>query len=123
MKKIGTHNSGTGERPGNLMSWLGWPFARCQTKTLREQCLAEMSEEQKKDFAAMYSEHISKDAALKAIVDHTELGCNLAFMRLMAIAGATLRVETPPPASATAGSSQSDLDSRVFERTVPKDLR
>ena len=92
-------------------------------KTLREQCLAEMSEEQKKDFAAMYSEHISKDAALKAIVDHTELGCNLAFMRLMAIAGATLRVETPPPASATAGSSQSDLDSRVFERTVPKDLR
>ena len=37
MKKIGTHNSGTGERPGNLLSWLGWPFARCQGKTLREQ--------------------------------------------------------------------------------------
>lgn len=34
---IGTHNSATGERPQGLLSWLGTPFARCQTKTIREQ--------------------------------------------------------------------------------------
>ena len=34
---IGTHNSATGEQPQGLLSWLGTPFARCQTKTIREQ--------------------------------------------------------------------------------------
>ena len=37
MEKIGTHNSGTGERPKGLLSWIGLPFAKCQTKTIREQ--------------------------------------------------------------------------------------
>ena len=37
MDKTGTHNSGTGERGMGWLSWLGTPFARCQTKTLREQ--------------------------------------------------------------------------------------
>ena len=35
--RIGTHNSATGELPQGLLSWLGTPFARCQSKTIREQ--------------------------------------------------------------------------------------
>lgn len=34
---IATHNSATGERPAGLFSWLIIPFARTQTKTLRQQ--------------------------------------------------------------------------------------
>lgn len=34
--KIATHNSATGEKSGGL-TWLLVPFARCQTKTLKEQ--------------------------------------------------------------------------------------
>lgn len=34
---IATHNSGTGERGGGLLSLLLTPFARCQSKTLVEQ--------------------------------------------------------------------------------------
>lgn len=37
MLKIATHNSGTGEKPGNILSWLMIPFARTQGKTIREQ--------------------------------------------------------------------------------------
>lgn len=92
-------------------------------KEMTAKCLAEVTEDEKRDFAAAYTEHIAKDATLKHIVDHTELGSNPAFIKLIALAGATLRVETPPPASATAGSSQTDLDRRIFEKTVPKDLR
>lgn len=37
MKKIGTHNSATGESGHGILSWLGTPFARCQSKTIAEQ--------------------------------------------------------------------------------------
>lgn len=35
--KIATHNSATGERPLNLLSYLMIPFCRTQSKTLKEQ--------------------------------------------------------------------------------------
>ena len=92
-------------------------------KEARDKCLAEISEEEGKDFAAAYREHISKDAFLKNLIDHTELGCSPAFIRLIALAGATLRVEKGAPASAAAGSSLHDTDQGVFEATVPKHLR
>lgn len=34
---IATHNSGTGESPKGLLSYLLTPFARCQSKTIEEQ--------------------------------------------------------------------------------------
>ena len=37
MLKIATHNSATGEKPSNILSWLSIPFARTQSKTIREQ--------------------------------------------------------------------------------------
>lgn len=37
MKKIGTHNSATGFPGHGILSWLGTPFARCQSKTIAEQ--------------------------------------------------------------------------------------
>lgn len=37
MKKIATHDSVTGEKPKNLLSWLMIPFARTQSKTIKEQ--------------------------------------------------------------------------------------
>lgn len=37
MAKIGTHNSGTGEKGSGLLSWLVTPFSKCQSKTLVEQ--------------------------------------------------------------------------------------
>lgn len=37
MLKIGTHDSATGEKPANLISWLLIPFARTQRKTIKEQ--------------------------------------------------------------------------------------
>lgn len=37
MLKIATHNSATGEKPLNLLSWLMIPFCRTQSKTIREQ--------------------------------------------------------------------------------------
>ena len=92
-------------------------------KAARDKCLAEISEEEGRDFAAAYREHISKDAFLKNLIDHTELGCSPAFIRLIALAGATLRVEKGAPASAAAGSSLHDTDQGVFEATVPKHLR
>ena len=85
--------------------------------------LAETTDEEKRDFAAAYAEHIAKDAELKRIVDTTELGSNGAFIRLIALAGATLRAERTPPAAAAAGSSQVNTDRAVFEATVPKHLR
>lgn len=35
--KIATHNSITGEKGHGILSWLGTPFARCQSKTIAEQ--------------------------------------------------------------------------------------
>lgn len=35
--KIGSHDSATGESGDGLLSWLLTPFARCQSKTIREQ--------------------------------------------------------------------------------------
>lgn len=35
--KIATHNSATGEKGHGILSWLGTPFARCQSKTIKEQ--------------------------------------------------------------------------------------
>lgn len=35
--KIATHNSGTGEKSGGLLSTLLTPFAKCQSKTILEQ--------------------------------------------------------------------------------------
>ena len=92
-------------------------------KEARDKCLAEISDEEGRDFAAAYREHISKDAFLKNLIDHTELGCSPAFIRLIALAGATLRVEKGAPASAAAGSSLHDTDQGVFEATVPQHLR
>ena len=92
-------------------------------KELDARCLAEVTDEEKRDFAAAYSDVIAKNETLKHLVDTTELGRDPAFVKLIALAGATLRVETPPPASAAAGSSQTDLERAVFEATVPKDLR
>lgn len=37
MKKIATHDSATGERGTGLLSWLVTPFAKTQSKTIREQ--------------------------------------------------------------------------------------
>ena len=37
MLKIGTHDSATGEKGRGLLSWLGTPFAKTQSKTIREQ--------------------------------------------------------------------------------------
>lgn len=37
MNKIGTHDSATGEKPKNFFSWLIIPFARTQSKTIKEQ--------------------------------------------------------------------------------------
>lgn len=38
--KIATHDSASGEKPKNLLSWLVIPFARTQSKTIREQFVA-----------------------------------------------------------------------------------
>lgn len=35
--KIATHNSATGEKPANLLSWLVIPFSRTQNKTIQQQ--------------------------------------------------------------------------------------
>ena len=35
--KIATHNSGTGESGGGVISFFGSPFSKCQSKTLVEQ--------------------------------------------------------------------------------------
>lgn len=37
MKKIATHDSATGEKGKGLLSWIGTPFARTQSKTIFEQ--------------------------------------------------------------------------------------
>lgn len=37
MNKIGTHNSATGEKGKGWLSWLVTPFAKCQSKTIKEQ--------------------------------------------------------------------------------------
>lgn len=34
---IATHNSATGEKPKSIWSWLLTPFAKCQSKTIKEQ--------------------------------------------------------------------------------------
>ena len=34
---IATHNSATGEKPGSFWSWLLTPFARWQSKTIKQQ--------------------------------------------------------------------------------------
>ena len=35
--KIATHNSATGEKAGSFLSWLLTPFAKCQSKTIKQQ--------------------------------------------------------------------------------------
>ena len=92
-------------------------------KELTAKCEAEVTAEEWKDFSAAYAKRIAQDPELKRIVDHTELGSNPAFIRLIALAGAALRVETGAPAAAGAGSVQTNLERAVFERTVPKELR
>lgn len=37
MKLIATHDSATGEKPGSILSYLVLPFARTQSKTIKEQ--------------------------------------------------------------------------------------
>lgn len=86
-------------------------------------CEAEVSEQQWADFGAAYSNCIAGDEELRHLVDHTELGSSPAFIRLCALAGATLRVERAPAATASAGSGHADLDRKVFEATVPPNLR
>jgi hypothetical protein len=34
---IATHNSATGEKPANILSWFLIPFCRTQSKTIKEQ--------------------------------------------------------------------------------------
>ena len=92
-------------------------------KEMSEKCLREVSEDERRDFAAAYAEYIAKDEALNHLVLHTELGSSAAFIRLAALAGAALRVEKSPRASAAGGTSQRDTDRGVFEATVPAHLR
>lgn len=40
MNKVGTHNSATGEKGKGWLSWLVTPFAKCQSKSIREQYYA-----------------------------------------------------------------------------------
>lgn len=40
IKLIGTHDSATGEKPNNFLSFLGTPIAKCQTKTILQQLKA-----------------------------------------------------------------------------------
>ena len=35
--KIATHDSATGEKPKNMLSWLSTPFSKTQSKTIKEQ--------------------------------------------------------------------------------------
>ena len=37
MKKIATHDSATGEKGKGILSWLITPFAKTQSKTIKEQ--------------------------------------------------------------------------------------
>lgn len=37
MQKIATHDSATGEKPRNFLSWISSPFAVTQSKTIKEQ--------------------------------------------------------------------------------------
>ena len=37
MKLIATHDSATGEKGKGILSWLGTPFAKTQSKTIKEQ--------------------------------------------------------------------------------------
>lgn len=92
-------------------------------KELNAKCEAEITEQQWADFGAAYADCIAGDEELKHLVDHTELGSSPAFIRLCALAGATLRVERTPAATASAGSGQADLNRKLFEATVPPDLR
>ena len=86
-------------------------------------CEAEVTEQQWTDFGAAYQSCIASDPELRHLVDHTELGSSPAFIRLCALAGASLRVERTPPATASAGSGQTDLNRKLFEATVPPNLR
>lgn len=90
---------------------------------LNARCEAEITDQQWADFGAAYAECIAGDGELKHLVDHTELGSSPAFIRLCALAGATLRVERTPAATASAGSGQADLNRKLFEATVPPNLR
>ena len=90
---------------------------------LREACEREIAPEEWKDFAPGYRKYVAADATLKRFADETELGSCPAFIRLVASAGAGVRVDAPPPAAAAAGSGRTELDRRVFLATVPKDLR
>ena len=92
-------------------------------RELNAKCEREVTAEEWKNFSAAYKDHIAQDAELKHIVDHTELGSNPAFIKLIALAGATLRVETVASPTGASGSSQHDTDRGVFLATVPKDLR
>lgn len=92
-------------------------------KELNAKCEAEITDQQWADFGAAYAECIAGDGELKHLVDHTELGSSPAFIRLCALAGATLRVERTPAATASAGSGQADLNRKLFEATVPPNLR
>ena len=92
-------------------------------KELTEKCEKEITPDQWKNFSAAYREIISKDEALKELVDHTELGSSPAFVRICALAGASVRVDRQPPATGAAGSSRNDTDRAVFLATVPQHLR
>lgn len=92
-------------------------------KALNAECEKQVTAEEWKNFAAAWSDHIKGDAELERIFSETELGSNPRLIKLIALAGATLRVEGQPPATASAGSGQTNLEQAVFERTVPKDLR
>lgn len=92
-------------------------------KERAEACEREITDQQWTDFSAAYSEMIAGDAELAHLVQHTELGSSPAFIRLCALAGSTLRVERPTPAAASAGSGLADLNRRLFDATVPPNLR
>lgn len=90
---------------------------------LREACEKEIKPEEWKDFSAAYRKFVTSDEVLRHFVDNTELGSNPAFIRLIALAGASVRVDAPPPATAAAGGGQTSLDQKVFLATVPEHLR
>ena len=92
-------------------------------RTLSAECEKQVTAEEWKNFAAAWNDHIKGDEDLERIFRETELGSSPKLIKLIALAGATLRTEEQIPATASAGSGQTNLEQAVFEATVPKDLR
>ena len=92
-------------------------------KSLSDECEKQVTQEEWKNFSSAYNEYIKGDADLERVFRETELGSSPKLIKLIALAGSTLRGEGTAPAPASAGSGQNDTDRAVFEATVPAHLR